>query len=181
MTTSTTNLDFTFDVIDKRFVQISSKLVTAGDRLIYARMANEFKLFKDSPKGYTPSNTSLAVVGCYADESSARKSLKRLEAVGLITKLETKSRQACRYLVNSIDEALKINPDLLALPDMATRRDNGMKLEAKGYKHKGNAKKSDYGSQNRSEQKSDQSTTVLNHPDYGSETLSTTVLRPDMK
>ncbi len=161
MTTST-NIDFTFDALDKRVIQISAKLMTAGDRLIYARMLNEFKLWKDSPTGYTPVNTTLAVVGCYADESSVRKSLKRLEALDLIVKLPSKPRQACRYIVRTIDEALKVNANLLSLPDMSERRATGMQLEKKGYSHTGKFKKA----------------TVLKPEDYGSQTCNTTVLRP---
>lgn len=179
MTTST-NLDFTFDALDKRVIQISAKLMTAGDRLIYARMFNEFKLWKDSPAGYTPVNTSLAVVGCYADESSVRKSLKRLESLGLIVKLPSKPRQACRYIVRSIDEAMGINPGLLSLPDMSERRATGMQLEKKGYSHTGKFRKndSDYGSETCSDKTEINPATVLTTPDYGSETCTTTVLRP---
>lgn len=180
MSNSTNNLDFTFDALDKRVIQISAKLMTAGDRLIYARMVNEFKLWKDSPAGYTPVNTSLAVVGCYADESSVRKSLKRLESLGLIVKLLSKPRQACRYVVRSIDEAMGVNPGLLSLPDMSERRATGMQLEKKGYSHAGKFRKndSDYGSQTCSDKTEADPATVLTTPDYGSETCTTTVLRP---
>lgn len=133
MTTST-NLDFTFDAFDKRFDQISFKLVTANDRLIYARMANEFKLFKDKPGGYTPTMTSLAVTGGFSDRKPVMKTFQRLKDAGLLVQHETKPRQPLRFTVLSIDEALRANPQLLSMPTMAERRANGLQLEKKGRK-----------------------------------------------
>lgn len=133
MTTST-NLDFTFDALDKRFDQISFKLVTVNDRLIYARMANEFKLYKAKPGGYTPTMTSLAVTGGFSDRKPVMKTFQRLKEAGLLVQHETKPRQPLRFTVLSIDEALKNNPQLLSMPTMAERRATGLQLEKKGRK-----------------------------------------------
>ncbi|EQA6236362.1 hypothetical protein ACX5DZ_005081 [Enterobacter hormaechei] len=133
MTTSI-NLDFTFDALDKRFDQISFKLVTVNDRLIYARMANEFKLYKDKPGGYTPTMTSLAVTGGFSDRKPVMKTFQRLKDAGLLVQHETKSRQPLQFTVLSIDQALKVNPQLLSMPTMAERRANGLQLERKGRK-----------------------------------------------
>lgn len=130
----TTNLDFSFDVLDKRFDQISFKLVTVNDRLIYARMANEFKLYKTSPNGYTPTMTALAVTGGFSDRKPVMKTFQRLKDVGLLFQHPTKPRQPLRFTVLSIDEALKVNPQLLSMPTMSERRAQGMKLESKGRK-----------------------------------------------
>ena len=135
MTTST-NLDFTFDAFDKRFDQISFKLVTVNDRLIYARMANEFKLFKDKPGGYTPTMITLAVTGGFSDRKPVMKTFQRLKAAGLLVQHETKPRQPLRFTVLSIDEALRANPQLLSMPTMAERRANGLQLEKKGRKNR---------------------------------------------
>ncbi|MEB5708448.1 hypothetical protein [Pantoea anthophila] len=133
MTTST-NVDFTFDALDKRFDQISFKLVTVNDRLIYARMANEFKLYKAKPGGYTPTMTSLAVTGGFSDRKPVMKTFQRLKEAGLLVQHETKPRQPLRFTVLSIDEALKNNPQLLSMPTMAERRATGLQLEKKGRK-----------------------------------------------
>ncbi|HAV9602752.1 TPA: hypothetical protein JLG68_001365 [Escherichia coli] len=162
MATKQNEFNFDFDVIDKRVTQISVKDLTASDRLIYGRMFNEYRLWKDKPGGYTPTNTSLAVVGCYAKAQSVIASLKRLASLSLIEKLPTKPRQACRYIVHTIDEALKLNPGLLSQPTMSERRADKLPLESKGHRRSTPLKAHHYTSQSTS-------TTPLKAPGYTSQ------------